>query len=201
MQARKQQGFTLVEIAIVMVIIGLLLGGVLKGQEVITNARLKRVVSDFNAISAAVFTYQDRYRALPGDDRTASSKFTSTPPANGTGNGQIAGNFYSTNDSDESRLVWRHLREAGLVAGSEDDFEQPTHVYGGVMGVEIQRLGFRGHAICFDSIDVDNARLIDFQNDDGVADTGAVRGGRNRSSTADSAGYTDGQIYNVCFRM
>lgn len=198
---RKQQGFTLVEIAIVMVIIGLLLGGVLKGQEVITNAKLKRVVNDFNSISAAVFTYQDRYRALPGDDRTASTKFTNTPPGNGSGNGQISGNFFSTNDADESRLLWRHLREAGLVAGGEDDFEQPSHAYGGIMGVEVQRLGLRGHAVCFDAIDAEDARLLDVQNDDGVANTGAVRGGRNRSAAADAAGYTDGQIYNVCFRM
>ena len=70
---QQQKGFTLVEIAIVMVIIGLLLGGVLKGQEVITNARLKRVVNDFNGVSAAIFTYQDRYRGLPGDHRSAST--------------------------------------------------------------------------------------------------------------------------------
>ena len=65
---RLQAGFTLVEIAIVLVIIGLLLGGILKGQEMITQARIKNVVNDFNGITAAYFAYQDRYRAVPGDD-------------------------------------------------------------------------------------------------------------------------------------
>jgi len=195
-----QKGFTLVEIAIVMVIIGLLLGGVLKGQEVITNARLKRIITDFNGISAAVFSYQDRYRALPGDDITASKKFTSSPPPDGNGNGQITGNFYSLNDADESRIIWRHLREAGLVAGGEDTATQPSHAYGGMMGVEEGRLGLRGHAICYDAIDGATASLLDFQNDDGIPNNGSVRAGANRSATA-AISYTDNSIYNVCFRM
>ena len=68
----KQTGFTLVEIAIVLVIIGLLLGGILKGQEMITQAKIKNVINDFNGITAAVTSYQDRYRALPGDDLNAT---------------------------------------------------------------------------------------------------------------------------------
>src|ERR687897_566976 len=68
----KQQGFTLVEIAIVLVIIGLLLGGILKGQEMITQAKIKNVMADFSGISAAYHGYQDRYRRLPGDDNQAA---------------------------------------------------------------------------------------------------------------------------------
>ena len=68
MQLTKQKGFTLVEIAIVLVIVGLLIGGVLKGQEMITNAKLKRIESDNAGIAAAMFSYQDRYTQLPGDD-------------------------------------------------------------------------------------------------------------------------------------
>src|SRR6185436_14812631 len=66
-----QAGFTLVEIAIVLVIIGLLLGGILKGQEMITQARIKNAINDFNGITVAVTSYQDRYRGLPGDDKGA----------------------------------------------------------------------------------------------------------------------------------
>src|SRR5436189_6124876 len=69
-------GFTLVEIAIVLVIIGLLLGGILKGQEMITQAKIKNVINDFNGISVAVTSYQDRYRALPGDDGNATARWT-----------------------------------------------------------------------------------------------------------------------------
>ena len=64
----RQAGFTLVEIAIVLVIIGLLLGAILKGQELIDNSRVKNAVSDINSIKAASYSYFDRYRVLPGDD-------------------------------------------------------------------------------------------------------------------------------------
>ena len=74
----RNSGFTLIEIAIVLVIIGLILGGVLKGQEMITNAKIKRVVNDFDGVAAAVFSYQDRYAALPGDDNRANARWGAT---------------------------------------------------------------------------------------------------------------------------
>src|SRR5215467_10547743 len=92
--ARKQTGFTLVEIAIVLVIIGLLLGGILKGQEMITQAKIKNSIADFSGISAAYYGYQDRYRAIPGDDSTAASRWTTpTVAAAGDGNGIVAGTY------------------------------------------------------------------------------------------------------------
>ena len=63
---KDNSGFTLVEIAIVMVIIGLLIGGVLKGQEMIKNAKIKRVMKTSDEMRAAVFTYQDRFGYLSG---------------------------------------------------------------------------------------------------------------------------------------
>ena len=72
----KQSGFTLVEIAIVLVIVGLLLGGVLKGQELITSSRAKSLYADKSAVQTAINTYQDRFRALPGDDAAAGGRFT-----------------------------------------------------------------------------------------------------------------------------
>jgi prepilin-type N-terminal cleavage/methylation domain-containing protein len=71
MKAQKTQGFTLVEIAIVLVIIGLLLGGILKGQEMITQAKIKNVIADFSGVSAAYHGYVDRYKKIPGDDPCA----------------------------------------------------------------------------------------------------------------------------------
>src|SRR3954464_2211002 len=105
---KAQAGFTLVEIAIVLVIIGLLLGGILKGQEMITQAKIKNIVNDFNGITAAINSYQDRYKALPGDDLGAQSRWATavTPniPAgvgNGNGDGQfgdstVAANMYNS---------------------------------------------------------------------------------------------------------
>ena len=88
--ARKHKGFTLIEIAIVLVIIGLLLGGVLQGQQLIENSRVKQAVNSFNGIAAATFSYQDRYGRLPGDDPGATTRGAAwptgaAPAARGTG--------------------------------------------------------------------------------------------------------------------
>src|SRR2546430_6628720 len=93
---KRQQGFTLVEIAIVLVIIGLLLGGILKGQEMITQAKIKNVIADFSGVSAAYHGYQDRYRAIPGDDPNAATRWaamTNPAPVAGDGNGIVAGTY------------------------------------------------------------------------------------------------------------
>ena len=68
-----QVGFTLVEATIVLMIIGLVIGSMLWGQELVLNGRSKAVIIDMNEIAAAVASYQDRYRALPGDDPMAQS--------------------------------------------------------------------------------------------------------------------------------
>ena len=63
----RSNGFTLVELAIVMIIIGLLIGGILKGQELVENARVNATVAQIKAIQAATATFHDKYNALPGD--------------------------------------------------------------------------------------------------------------------------------------
>src|SRR5438309_2988309 len=94
---KRQQGFTLVEIAIVLVIIGLLLGGILKGQEMITQAKIKNVIADFSGVSAAYHGYQDRYRAIPGDDPNADTRWTApTAATKGDGNGVVDGTYNNT---------------------------------------------------------------------------------------------------------
>ncbi|MDP3172332.1 MAG: type II secretion system protein, partial [Polaromonas sp.] len=65
---KKQAGFTLVEIAIVLVIVGLLLAGVLKGQELIESSRAKNLGKDMDAIAAGMISYTDRFKRTPGDD-------------------------------------------------------------------------------------------------------------------------------------
>ena len=119
---QKSRGFTLIEIAIVLVIIGLLLGGVLKGQELITGARVRNLISQQDGIKAAFFGFQDRYRALPGDYASASTNINCpTPPClNGNGNGQIEAPGAVVNGSEphEELLVWTHLTSAGFLNGS-----------------------------------------------------------------------------------
>lgn len=112
----RHRGFTLVEIAIVLVIIGLLLGGVLKGQELITSARVRNLISQQDGVKAAFFGFQDRYRALPGDYSTASANIKCPDGCfNGDGNGYV--DPVNTAGTVESILAWTHLASAGFLTG------------------------------------------------------------------------------------
>jgi prepilin-type N-terminal cleavage/methylation domain-containing protein len=186
---QRSQGFTLVEIAIVLVIIGLLLGGILKGQEMITQAKIKNVMSDFSGISAAYHGYQDRYRMIPGDDNTAGARWTPGLTAiDGDGNGQVAGTYNAAcpativAGSAESCKFWDHLRRAGFVSGSGG--MQPFKSLTGQIGVQTGTGagaaalgGFSGLIICSANLPDKIAIAVDTSMDDGVPATGTVRGG------------------------
>ncbi len=197
----RQSGFTLVEIAIVLVIIGLLLGGVLKGREMITNAKIKRIENDFSGVSAAIYAYQDRYGSLPGDDPAASTRFSGTWRAsdNGNGDGNIAGGWNSTNNASESRKVWKHLRGAGLIAGPVNNtaasYQQPSNSFGGLMGLDLNIYNLSGHNIVFGEIPGDIAQILESRGDDGVPFSGSIQA--HNSQTA----YAIDTRYDVAFRQ
>lgn len=197
----RQSGFTLVEIAIVLVIIGLLIGGVLKGREMITNAKIKRIENDFAGVSAAIFAYQDRYGVLPGDDPAAATRFAGTwrNSDNGNGNGNISGGWSSINNSSESRKIWKHLRGSGLIAGPVDNtnasYQQPSNAFGGLTGIDLNIFNLSGHNIVFGEIPGDIAQILEARGDDGVPSAGSIQS--HNSQTV----YAIDTRYDVAFRQ
>ncbi len=211
----KQKGFTLVEIAIVLVIVGLLIGGVLKGQEMITNAKLKRVESDNAGLAAAMFSYQDRYLQLPGDDSQAAGRFSVYAPADpvdGDGTGTIDGvwNVAPTGDvtaaaTVETNLFFAHLRASGLVPGGGTDDTRPSNAYGGLIGIQDGSLNLSGHVTIFGAIDGPIARILETRLDDGDPAAGRVQAGLVANAMAPlgvpELTYVDALRYNMAFRL
>jgi prepilin-type N-terminal cleavage/methylation domain-containing protein len=186
----QQSGFTLVEIAIVLVIIGLLLGGILKGQELINSAKVKNLANDFRVIPTYIYAYQDKFKALPGDDANAAAHVSgaaaATTPASKQSNGVIDGNWNSTTATDESYLFWQHVRLANLAAGDTVPANTATYVLknavGGSIGVssatstQVQVTGMTGtYQVCSTGILGKFAKQLDIQMDDGNTATGSMR--------------------------
>src|SRR3979411_1611021 len=196
---KASKGFTLVEIAIVLVIIGLLLGGILKGQEMITQAKIKNVIADMTGVSAAAYGYQDRYRALAGDDKNAGTRWAAT--AAGNGDGVITGAYTVTasgiapDTTMEAGFFWHHLRLAGFISGT--GLGQPFNAVSGKMGVQSSdgslpttatfaagvlvdpgtgATKFTSLMLCSANLPDKIAIAVDSQTDDGVGTTGTVRG-------------------------
>ncbi len=165
----SQAGFTLVEIAIVLVIIGLLIGGVLKGQAMIQNAKVKRVAKQMDEIRAAVMSFYDKYGMYPGDENIAA-----IPPgadAEGNGSGQI-------NNGPETFEVYRDLQLAGLISGIYNGTSDlPRHAFGD--DVRLYWVNPPGpantqHYLRFDNLPADVCLELDTKYDNSTWNTGSI---------------------------
>ena len=138
----RRAGFTIVELTIVLVVIGLLLSGILKGQELINNAKIRAIVDRQNSIRIAWFEFVDHFGAKPGDFARAEEFIAhATNPVNDAGNGLV--------EREESALAMEHLTLAGLlrceqcvsgmrdvaVTGMPTADNSPTNQYGGVISI------------------------------------------------------------------
>ena len=192
---QRQSGFTLVEIAIVLIIIGLLLGGIIQGQQLINSARVKNLAETNSGVQAAYFGFIDRYRQIPGDmaQAMAQAAIGVTIVGGGDGNGRL------DNDAlvpaavfTENNAAWEHMSKAGFIQGSyagaatEPNFSNnlsPVNAFNNpmLMGItdEYADAGAaavpRLHLVIGRGIPVAILRELDVKVDDGVPDTGVLR--------------------------
>jgi len=200
----NSKGFTLVELAIVLVIIGVILGGVIKGQELVTNARTKQLYRDFQQVEFAFFSYFDRYNEVAGD-------------ATGTGssgdNGLLdSGNSTSRLNTDvsgtELTVFWSDIRLAGFfndgtdLSNASNSLNLPNHTFGGQMAVNSGQFGFTRNVLCMANLDGDVAQIFDAQFDNGIATSGEIRSATALASETPTEDYnTSASGYTTCLEI
>lgn len=166
-------GFSLIELAIVLIIVGLIAGGIFKGQDLLESARVRSVLSDIQRYRTAVSLYHDAFGYFPGDDPQAESKF-GEKVKNGNGDGLVS--------ADEAINFWVHLNKAGHVQTSEP----PSTKLGGKVTVKANpRDGLVGNWFIFGSgnegesdaplFTPKQASLLKSKADDGSPNEGIIR--------------------------
>lgn len=188
-QIKSTDGFSLVELAIVLVIIGLITGSVLKGQELIESAKLRTLIHQIQETRTAVSVFIERYDALPGDFHQAKERIH-VDLSNGNNNGQIEGNGCDLNS--EAGSFWHHLQLSGLMPSLSKpngalDFGNglPATKLGG--GITVSYGDFNTHIHWFvigkkngdkgdgPLLTPEQAQYIDQKLGNGKGDTGTVR--------------------------
>ncbi|MBA2592531.1 MAG: prepilin-type N-terminal cleavage/methylation domain-containing protein [Pseudomonadota bacterium] len=213
----REGGFTLVEIAIVLVIIGLLLGGILKGQELITSARVRNLADQGAAVQAAYYGFVDRYRAIPGDMSAANACAaigTAVLTGCNTNPGGDANGRIDSGDFGEAAAVWAHLSAAGFLQGTYlgtandvGDYTNPaaptrapTNPWNGSL-LLARTNGYlvpggtgplRLHLIIGREIPVNVMRELDVKIDDSAPGSGVLRAPAATGTAFDSVGDDDG---------
>jgi hypothetical protein len=183
---------TLVEAAVVLVMLGLLIQVVLQGRELVQNARVRDVIAQQGAAESAVLAFQDRFRALPGDYLSASTNIDCGPSTclNGNGNGRIEPGTGGA--LHEEILAWEHLSGAGFINGryqmtnpataTPAPDNTPSSVFGGYLEVVTDNVwGYSGNIASRNNIKTGNyvpaavLAEVDRKTDDGQPGSGRVR--------------------------
>lgn len=194
--SNQKSGFTLIELAIVLVITGMILTAILEGQEMVDNGKVKSIANDLNGVSIAYYAYLERYKAIPGDDLRAPAHVSGGKAGNG--DGIIRGAFTDANDpiTSESNAFWQHTRLSGLLTGvaTASKADPPNNAVQGQLGVQggttaALVYGMSGNVVCASSIPWKIAQAVDIMIDDGNSATGTLRAGAageaNQSTATD----------------
>jgi prepilin-type N-terminal cleavage/methylation domain-containing protein len=178
---RASRGFSLVEMAVVLVVVGLVLAAVLQGRHLITSAEYKAFKGQLSEYRNAFYTFRDRYDALPGDFDDAENRLANMGSNdNGDGDGVVEPGPVCNGATDESCLAWQHLRAAGMIAGNpslDAADASPDHTYGGSVASFFtgdEGNSTFGHKISVDGVPADVARRLDEDVDDELCDSGRV---------------------------
>jgi prepilin-type N-terminal cleavage/methylation domain-containing protein len=214
-----QSGFSLAEFAIAMVIFGLLVGGIFQGIELLNSSRIQRSVADFQSISTAYVSYQDRYQQLPGDDGPLASLQErggdwAVVTLAGNRDGELNVGLEETfSGGGEQAAFWQHLRAAGFVEGNPSlagRESQPGNAFGGRIGITAASThrDLAGLKLCMSLMPGKAASAMDLQLDDGAPRTGDFRASlspRGQSIAPDNnnppATYEEAEDYTICKRI
>jgi hypothetical protein len=208
---RRLRGFTLVESALVLVVVALMLVGMLAADALRVQTAIRDVAREAKALSASIDLYRARYGALRGDDPGAAARWPGVP--SGNGDGALGGGFDQAvptdpaalaagSGSQESLLAWWHLRRAGFIVGPGEGIAAATPPIGAThaaMGLQSGAFGMPGVVKCLAGVSGAMAEGLDRSTDDGDPRAGQVRAGT--SLDAVSGAYAHDARHVVCMSL